>query len=82
MRRLSIIIKASLWITFIRGLVAYLDPGSGSLIVQILVAIIVGALATFRLWKARLLSLFGIRRETEDDDDGAVEAENRDADRA
>ena len=62
-------------------LFAYLDPGSGSLIVQILVAIIVGALATFRLWKARLLSLFGVKQEMEDFDDEA-EDENRDEDQA
>lgn len=60
-------------------LLAYLDPGSGSLIVQLLVAVIVGILATFRLWKARLLSLFGIKQEIEDDDD-AGESENGDVD--
>ncbi len=62
LRSISITIKAGSWITFFRGLVANLDPGSDSLIVQILVAIIVGALATFRLWKARLLSLFGVKQ--------------------
>lgn len=60
-------------------LLAYLDPGSGSLIVQLLVAIIVGILATFRLWKARLLSLFGIKQELEDDDDAGA-PENGDVD--
>lgn len=60
-------------------LLAYLDPGSGSLIVQLLVAVVVGILATFRLWKARLLSLFGIKQEIEDDDD-AGESENGDVD--
>lgn len=53
----------------LQGLTAYLDPGSGSLIVQILVAIIVGALATFRFWKARLLSLIGIRQDAENDNE-------------
>lgn len=55
-----------------RVLTSYLDPGSGSLIVQILIAIIVGILATFRLWKARLMSLFGIRRQNENEDDGEL----------
>ena len=54
-----------------RALLAYLDPGSGSLIVQVLIAIIVGALATFRFWKARLLSLFGIKQDTDDEDESA-----------
>lgn len=59
----------------LRILFAYLDPGSGSLIVQLLIAVVVGILATFRFWKSRLLSLFGIRRETneEDGDDNANE---------
>ena len=50
-----------------RLLSAYLDPGSGSIIVQVIIAAIVGLLATFRLWKSRLLALFGIRDEGEDD---------------
>lgn len=56
-----------------KALVSYLDPGSGSLIVQILVALLVGILATFRLWRSRLLSLFGIKRDEEDDDEGEAD---------
>ena len=52
-----------------RALFAYLDPGSGSLIIQLLIAIIVGILATFRFWKARLLSLFGIKQDDDDEED-------------
>ena len=48
---------------------SYLDPGSGSLIVQVLVAIVVGILATFRLWKSRLLALLGIKSEDDEDKD-------------
>ena len=50
-------------------LLSYLDPGSGSLIVQLLIAAIVGILATFRFWKSRLLSIFGIREESNEEDD-------------
>ena len=53
----------------LRTFAAYLDPGSGSLIVQLLIAALVGILATFRFWKARLLSLFGIEQESSDEDD-------------
>ncbi len=77
MRILILLCRSLLQIAFFRGLFAYLDPGSGSLIVQILIAIIVGIAATFRLWKARLLSLFGIKGETEDDADGD-DTENHD----
>jgi len=72
MRILILAHRSLLLIASVLGLFAYLDPGSGSLIVQILIAIIVGIAATFRLWKSRLLSLFGIKQETEgdaDDDD-------------
>ena len=50
-------------------LFSYLDPGSGSLIVQLLIALVVGFLATFRFWKSRLLSIFGIREESNEEDD-------------
>ena len=73
--------KTLLLIASLRALVAYLDPGSGSLIVQILIAIIVGIAATFRLWKARLLALLGIKRDPEDEDD-AGDIEKRDAQQA
>ena len=62
-------IKASIGVALARTLLAYLDPGSGSLIVQLLVAAIVGILATFRLWKNRLLRLFGIKPKAEDSDE-------------
>lgn len=79
MRMLLSVLKLGAVLAGCKMLLAYLDPGSGSLIVQILVAIIVGALATFRLWKARLLSLFGVKQNTEDDDD-AGDSENGDVD--
>ena len=75
MKKLAQIVRAGATIALIRTLFAYLDPGSGSLIVQLLLALIVGILATFRLWKARLLALFGIRQESDE------EADDEDADR-
>ncbi|MCY4537062.1 MAG: hypothetical protein OXE52_02400 [Chloroflexi bacterium] len=61
-------LKFATTIAGLRLLLAYLDPGSGSLIVQLLIAAVVGILATFRFWKSRLLSLFGIRQETNEED--------------
>lgn len=77
MKHLQSVFKLGILLAVRRTLTAYLDPGSGSLIVQILVAIIVGALATFRFWKARLLSLFGLRQDGENDDE-SDETENND----
>ena len=52
-----------------KAVFAYLDPGSGSLLIQLLIAVIVGILATFRLWKSRLLRLFGIEEEKDQPED-------------
>ena len=68
MKFLALVTKAGLLLTAFKSLFAYLDPGSGSLIVQLLVAAIVGILATFRLWKSRLLSLFGIQSEPDEEE--------------
>jgi len=55
---------------------AYLDPGTGSLILQMLIAGIIGAMYTIKLYWYRLkifaAQLFGIETEsenTQDDDD-------------
>lgn len=77
MKHAKFLTKICAFMVSCKALLSYLDPGSGSLIVQLLIAIIVGIAATFRLWKARLLSLFGIKRETEDDMD-ADDLEARD----
>lgn len=73
MKHLAQILRASATIALCRSLFAYLDPGSGSLIVQLLLAAIVGILATFRLWKARFLALFGIRPEQEETDENETD---------
>jgi len=42
---------------------AYLDPGTGSMALQLLIAGVVGALATLRLYWARIKAFF-LRRPT------------------
>ncbi len=69
MRRNTLIFKLGLIAASCRSLLFYLDPGSGSLIVQLLIAIVVGILATFRFWKSRFLSLLGIKEESDQEDD-------------
>ena len=54
----------------VRGPVfAYLDPGTGSIVIQAVVAGIVGALAVCRLYWSRLKGLFR-RTSTKDNDVG------------
>jgi len=40
---------------------AYIDPGTGSLLIQGLIALVVGALFTLKTWWHRLRSLFARR---------------------
>ena len=70
MKRLSALTRAFAVFSVFQVMRSYLDPGSGSLIVQILIAIVVGIAATFRLWKSKLLSLFGIKQEPLEDEIG------------
>ena len=47
---------------------AYLDPGSGSFVVQALIAMFAGIAVTLRLYWARLMSLLGMGSAEGDDD--------------
>ena len=69
MKYMNRLMKLSLLAASLRLVLAYLDPGSGSLLVQLLVAAIVGILATFRLWKTRVMRLFGMAEEPEPQED-------------
>ena len=40
------------------AIVAYLDPGTGSLILQVIVGGVAGAVVTVKLWWARVTSVF------------------------
>jgi hypothetical protein len=42
---------------------AYLDPGSGSMLLQVLLGGVAGVAVIAKLYWGRLLSLFGIRRD-------------------
>jgi hypothetical protein len=37
---------------------AYVDPGTGSLLLQTIVAVLAGGIAAFRGWRVRLFRLF------------------------
>ena len=48
----------------------YIDPGTGSIIIQALVATVVGAAVAIRLFWHRILVFLGIRKEDKDDSSG------------
>jgi hypothetical protein len=68
--------KLGLLFTTFKAMFSYLDPGSGSLIIQLIVAAIVGFLATYRFWKSRFLSLFGIQPQSDDETESELEDTN------
>jgi hypothetical protein len=47
---------------------AYLDPGSGSLLLQLLIAVLLGAGVALRAFRGKIKRLFGIKSEEEEDD--------------
>ena len=47
----------------------YLDPGSGSILIQMLIAALLGTGIFIRMQWARIKKWFGIKPQTEEDDD-------------
>ena len=48
---------------------AYLDPGSGSVLLQLLIAALLGVGIAVRAYWGKIKGLFGIKSETDDDND-------------
>ena len=46
---------------------AYLDPGTGSIILQVLLGGVAGVMLAGKLYWQKFLSLFGVRRKVEDE---------------
>jgi hypothetical protein len=55
--------------TFIKTLFGYLDPGSGSIIIQILIAAIDGIAGSFALFRHRIMVFLGLRKPLPPDED-------------
>jgi hypothetical protein len=65
MSRLKQLLTASILFTVLATpAYAYIDPGSGSMILQGLLAAIAAVVLTAKLWWHRLLVLLGIRKRT------------------
>ena len=48
---------------------AYLDPGSGSFLIQLLIAAILGGLVALRAYWSKIKGWFGIKSKPADEDD-------------
>jgi len=51
----------------VSSIVAYLDPGSGSMIIQAVVGGLAAAAVSFRLFGRRILTFLRIRKPSEDE---------------
>ncbi|MFZ4520889.1 MAG: hypothetical protein ACOYNC_04255 [Bacteroidales bacterium] len=54
-------------ITFVLNILVYIDPGTGSIILQALVASVVGAAIAVKLFWHRILKFLGLRKGVETD---------------
>jgi hypothetical protein len=59
----------TVWLVFVCAspAFAYVDPGSGSMLIQMLLGGVAGIAVLLRLTWRRLLSMLGIRRRSDDD---------------
>jgi hypothetical protein len=57
----TLVLVLLLALAFERPVHAYLDPGSGSMLIQVLLGGIAGVAVILRLYWRRFLALFGIR---------------------
>jgi hypothetical protein len=62
-----LITVALVWMlfVFVRPAYAYLDPGSGSMILQAVLGIFAAAMVVLRIYWSRLLRFFGLKKKDE-----------------
>ena len=53
-------------LTFSSPALAYIDPGTGSMLIQVFAAAIFGALFTMKTWLGTLKAFFTIKKSTEE----------------
>lgn len=66
--RIYFLVVSALLFSIPAPVFAYLDPGTGSMIVQAIIGVVVGALVVLKVYWRRLLSLFSRRRPFDEDD--------------
>jgi hypothetical protein len=80
MRSSSLTFVITLFVAFLavqRPAFAYLDPGTGSIIVQGIIAAAVGAMVTIRLYWSRIKALFSSKPHDDGEDVTADVGANR-----
>ena len=69
MHRFSLFwVSAALYLGAATPAYAYVDPGSGSMIIQLTIAAVAGGLWTLKLYWLRVKRFFGLERRDQEDD--------------
>lgn len=63
MKKTIIVVAVFLSLNFAHSAYAYLDPGSGSMVLQVLLGGVAGVLLVIKLFWHRILEIFGIRKK-------------------
>jgi len=67
MKRIFVyIVSIYFLLLFVNPAYAYLDPGSGSMVLQILLGVVAGVVVFFKFFWRRMLALFGYGRKEKD----------------
>ena len=61
------VLSGLLWLTFPRRALAYLDPGTGSYLFQVLIAVGLGALFMVKTYWARIKAFFAKKHSEQDE---------------
>lgn len=62
---------SGLFLTFSSSAFAYLDPGTGSMILQIILGGLAGAAVAIRMYWYKIMAMFGIKRKKSDDSEAS-----------
>jgi len=68
MRVCFLVVVSALLLSIPAPAFAYLDPGTGSMIVQAIIGVVVGALIVLKLYWRKFISFFSRRRPSDEDD--------------
>ena len=77
-RQLKKLLSLIFLVTTFKQAFRYLDPGTGSMIAQVLVAIIAGSFTTFIMFRDQILQFLGLKKAPQINDDDVVTPKTQD----
>ena len=77
MNNLNFFVMQIPWVFFNHFILAYIDPGTGSIIIQAVIATVVGIGVVVKLFWHRILKFLGIRKSITSNDDTKTERDKQ-----